>query len=132
MSPSCRESGPSAQPGEQLQVVAVGRSEVETASAFIRVEFSRQLVPRVRGEANAARLYAFQDGVELFIADVECVVVRLEALLLIEVEMRLSHPYNGESAGRTSGRLLRHFQAKDISEERRSFLLVLCGNNQMI
>src|SRR6266481_5183690 len=72
--------------GQKLQYVAVGILEVDAAPATPSVDLHVLLRERTAPIRNAGLFDSTEDRVELRVADVESVVVRLEMIPVVEIQ----------------------------------------------
>src|SRR5580658_11328685 len=85
--------------GHQLEHVAVGIAEIDAAAAVPVVELAVVEAPRRAAESDLGFLDTAEDGVELGLADVECVMMTLELGVVVEQQrQRLVDPHWREIA----------------------------------
>src|SRR5919197_50159 len=112
--------------GEQFQVVAVvGIGEVEAPAAVPVVELTLLLVSGICVEGQACILDAREDRVELFLADLEGVVLGLEALRVDEVEGRRADPHPGEGRRTSRAAETQVLNTEHVRQEPRGGLAVV-------
>src|SRR5215469_1267678 len=128
VSPSVRARSKADSSRHYLEQVAVRVTEVEPATAMAVIDF--HVLRRARAAAIGQPLAAdaIEDPVELRFADLEGIVMPLEAVPIIEIDgQRVIDPHRGEVGNRAI-----IFQPKDMGEEAGRLLLVARGHDRVI
>lgn len=104
---------------QQLEIVAVRRAEVEATAALVSVELARLPIERIGGKGNAACLHAPEDRIELCVADLERIVMRIELMRAIEIEVDAADLETAKRPGGLPG-LLSPTSSSNISAKNRA------------
>src|SRR6185312_2161066 len=115
-------------PGEQFKQMAARVSEVNTSAAVPIIQLSVFRIPRMAAVGQSGYLHSLKNGFEHVITHLKGIVMRVERIILIEIEREsVIYSYRSKVSGRTF-----ILKPEDVGKKTRRLFLVVRGHNRMV